>query len=74
MKHSDETFSVVVTDYVEPDLSGEAERYANAGVDFRRHQMREASAPELIGIAANCDVLVVDQARIDAETIRGLAR
>jgi len=65
---------IVQTDYVEPNLDWEADQYARAGVDYRRHQLRLASPEALIDAAKDADVLVVDQSRITREVIAGLDR
>ncbi len=62
----------VTTDHVEPDLNWEAQEYARAGVEYRRYQLRRATASELIDISRDADVLVVDQSKITAEVISGL--
>lgn len=63
-----------VTDHVESDLEREAEAYRAAGIDFSRNQLRRAGAEELIRACRKSEVLVIDQARIDAEVIAGLER
>lgn len=65
------TTTCVVTDYLEPDLSWEAEQYAAAGVLFRPLQMRNAGPAELASAAADADVVVVDQAKITREVLEG---
>lgn len=63
-----------VSDHVETDLVREAEAYREAGIAFSAHQLRGAGAPALIEACGEAEILVVDQARINAEVIAGLAR
>lgn len=65
---------VVVSDYVEPNLDWEVEQFAQRGVDFSYHQMKNAPTAELVGILADADVAIVNMAPINAELLDGLKR
>lgn len=71
---SDGKFICVVTDHVEPDLEWEEGRFKSGGADYRHYQMRLGSAEQILEKASEADVLIVDQAKITAEVIRGLPR
>lgn len=62
-------FRCRTTDYVEPDMEWERERYALAGIDFAAFQLRGAPAEEILACAGDGHVLVVDQTRITAELL-----
>lgn len=64
----------VVTDYVEPELDYETAEYAAAGITFAHFQMKKATSAELIQVSSDADVLIVDQATISADVLRGAAR
>lgn len=74
MESEKEPWICVTTDHVETDLDWEAQTYKEEGVDYRQYQLRKAAPDELIDIASEADVLVVDQARITADVIAGLER
>ena len=40
--------TIVVTDYIEPDLEWEAQEMARRGVDFRTHQLKFAPNADVI--------------------------
>jgi D-3-phosphoglycerate dehydrogenase len=65
-------FICVTTDYVEPNLDWEVDRYKSIGIAYRLNQLRSADSESLITAAADAQVLVVDQARINSEVIKGL--
>jgi D-3-phosphoglycerate dehydrogenase len=73
-EHTVARIKVVTTDYVEPDLAWEAEQYAQLGVAFSAHQLKFASPAELLQVAADADVLIVNMAKFNAEVIQGLRR
>lgn len=64
----------VVTDYIEPDLRWEMEQAAGLGIHFEHHQLKFASAQELIGVCKDADIVVVNMARFDREVIDGLEK
>ena len=66
--------TVITCDFVEPNLDWEVGRYADAGVIYRYYQLRQAAPKELLENIADADVLVVDQAKITDEVMRGLHR
>ncbi len=66
--------SVVVTDYIEPDLAWEADQFGRLDVAFSYHQLKQGSPAQLIEAAADADVVVVNMARFDADVIAGLRR
>jgi D-3-phosphoglycerate dehydrogenase len=71
---SEKKFICIVTDHVEPDLHWEEGRFKRGGADYRHYQMRLGSAEQILKKASEADVLIVDQAKITAEVIRGLRR
>ncbi len=62
-----------VTDYVEENLNWEEEQFAGTSIAYRHHQLRGAPAEELLNEVKDADILVVDQAHITAEVLRGLS-
>jgi D-3-phosphoglycerate dehydrogenase len=72
MKEPETKLICVTTDYVEPDLLWEEGQFRAAGVTFRINNLRLAQTGHLISAAVDADVLIVDQARITAEVIKGL--
>lgn len=64
----------IVTDYIEPDLIWEKEQCQQMGVEFASYQLKTASAEELIRVAGDADIMVVNMAKIDAQVIEGLKR
>jgi len=67
-------FVCVTTDYVEPDLEWERGKYETANIVYRINQLKGAKATELVAVARDADVLVVDQARISREVVAGLSK
>jgi D-3-phosphoglycerate dehydrogenase len=67
-------YKIVVTDYIEPDLTWEAEQFGQLGVDFASHQLKFGSPAELVAAAAEADVVIVNMARCSADVIAGLRR
>jgi hypothetical protein len=63
---------VVITDYIEPDLAWEAEQFRQLGVDFACHQLQFGRPEQLLDVAADADVVVVNMARFGSEVIAGL--
>ncbi|TFG57612.1 MAG: C-terminal binding protein [Spirochaetales bacterium] len=61
-----------VTDYVEEDLDWEAGEYKKAGIDFKAFKLRGADPDALLAEVRDADVLVVDQAKINADVMAGL--
>lgn len=64
----------IVTDFIEPDLIWEKEQCQQLGVEFESYQLKTASAEELIRVAGDADIMVVNMAKIDAQVIEGLKR
>jgi len=65
---------VVVTDYIEPDLDWEAEQFEQMDVDFSCYQLKFAPPEEILGVASEADILIVNMAKIGAKVIEGLKR
>ena len=63
---------VVVTDYVEPDLKWEEEQFNQLGVNFSYRQLKFGSPKDILELAANADIMIVNMAMIDREVIEGL--
>ena len=72
MAYTNNTFTCVITDYVEPDMNWEVEQYKSLGITFRLNQLRKAPPEDIIAAAADAHVLIVDQAKITREVIEGL--
>jgi len=66
--------TTVITDYIEPDLKWETAQCKEMGVELRSFQLKTAGAEDLIRVARDADILVVNMARIDADVIGGLQR
>ena len=64
----------VVTDYVEPELSWEAEEYRNAGIEFESYSLRFGSEEELSRAVKDAEVIVVDQAKITRAVLEAASR
>lgn len=62
---------VVITDYIEPDLSWETEEMAKRGIDFSCHQIKFAPLDEVIAKTRDADVIVVNMLRVNRELIAG---
>lgn len=56
-------------DFVEPDMDWEAEQYRRGKIDFAAFSLKNAGREELLRHVGDGHVLVVDQTRIDADTI-----
>jgi D-3-phosphoglycerate dehydrogenase len=65
---------VVITDYIEPDLEWETEQFSQLDVDFSFFQLKNATAPELLCVIEDADVIIVNMAHINKEVIQGLKR
>ena len=63
---------VVVTDYIEPDLSWETEQLSALPVEFSAHQLKHASAEQFLSTIADAEVLVVNMARMSREVLSSL--
>lgn len=63
----------VVTDYVEPELAWEEAQYNALGIELRAHQLRGASTEEVAQAVSDADIILVDQARIDATVLEHAA-
>lgn len=62
---------VVVTDYIEPDLSWEAAELARRGIEFACHQLKFSSAGRVIEATGDADVVIVNMAPVAPELIAG---
>ena len=65
---------VVVTDYIEPDLEWEREQCEQLGIDFFAYQRKMAPPDEIVEIAADADILVVNMAKITRAVLERLPR
>ncbi len=65
---------VVVTDYVEKDLSWEEEELRKHGIEMEAYQLRTADAAQIAEATADADIVVVNMARIDAAALSGMER
>jgi D-3-phosphoglycerate dehydrogenase len=63
---------VVVTDYIEPDLAWERKQFTKLGLDFSAHQLKSGSPEQILAVAADADILIVNMATIDSPVITGL--
>ncbi|MQY78544.1 MAG: hypothetical protein GH151_05010 [Bacteroidetes bacterium] len=61
-----------ITDYIERDLKWEEEECKKLGIDFYYHQLRDASASELIKTFKDADILLTNMATLNAEVLDGL--
>jgi len=65
---------VVVTDYIETDLSWEAQVFKDWEVDFDHYQLKYASREDLLSAVREADVIVVNMAQFDSALIEDLNR
>jgi D-3-phosphoglycerate dehydrogenase len=65
---------IVITDYVEQDLKWEVEQFKGLGVDFAYDQLKLGSPGQILNLAGDADIVVVNMAKMDAEVIAGLRR
>jgi len=65
---------VVVTDYIEQDLKWEEEQFKETGVDFSYDQLKFGTPGQILNLAKDADIVIVNMAKIDAEVIDGLRR
>ena len=65
---------VVITDYVEQDLKWEEEQFKGLGVDFSYDQLKLGSPEQILNLARDADIVIVNMAKMDAEVISGLRR
>jgi D-3-phosphoglycerate dehydrogenase / 2-oxoglutarate reductase len=65
---------VVVTDYIEQDLKWEENQFKKMGVDFSYDQLKLGSPEQILNLARDADIVIVNMAKIDAEVIGGLRR
>ena len=63
--------SVVVTDYIEPDLDWEAAELAKRGVVFACYQLKAAGEQEVIDKTRDADVVVVNMVKITPAVVAG---
>lgn len=65
---------VIITDYFESDLTWEKEQYANLGVEFAAHDLKLGTPEQILRIAADADVIIVNFAKFTNQVIEGLQR
>lgn len=65
-------FSVVVTDYIEPDLEWEAKELAKAGIAFTHLQLKFKPEEEVYAAVKDADVIVVNMVKFPASLIARL--
>ena len=65
---------MVITDYVEQDLKWEEEQFKGLGVDFAYDQLKLGSPEQILNLAREADIVIVNMAKMDAEVIAGLRR
>ena len=65
---------VVVTDYIEENLDWEAEQCRKAGIGFAAYQLKFKPETEVLGKAADADVIVVNMVKFDASLIAKLTK
>ncbi len=63
---------IVVSDYIEADLSWEGQRMAEWGVAFEAYHLKNASEADLIAQARDADVLIVNMAKVTRAVVAGL--
>lgn len=68
------TFKVVVTDYIEPDLNWEAGELAARGIQFTTHQLKFRTEEEVIAAIEDADVIVVNMVPMTESIISRLKR
>jgi len=66
--------NVVITDYVEQDLKWEEEQFKGLGVDFAYDQLKLGSPEQILTLAKDADIVIVNMAKMNAEVIAGLRR
>ena len=66
------TARIVVTDYIEQDLTWEQEQLASSPVSFEAFQLKFASREDLLARIGHADVLVVNMVKFDRDVIRNL--
>ncbi len=64
-----EKLTVVVTDYVEPDLDWEAAEMAKRGLELAYYQLKTASEDEVIARTRQADIIVVNMVKITSTLI-----
>lgn len=65
---------IVVTDFVESDLSWEVEQFARMGAQLFVFQLPDGSAEQILAAAGDADIMIVNVAKITAQVIAGLSR
>ena len=66
--------NVVITDYVEQDLKWEEEQFKGLGIDFAYDQLKLGSPEQILTLAKDADIVIVNMAKMSAEVIAGLQR
>ena len=66
-----EKLKVVVTDYIEPDMNWEAEQFAQRGIDFAYHQLKNRPDAEVIDATRDADIIVVNMVPITPAVMDG---
>lgn len=64
--------SIVVTDYIEPDLEWERTELAKYPIQFEAFQLKNASKEELLSHITDAEILIVNMARISRSILQGL--
>jgi D-3-phosphoglycerate dehydrogenase len=63
--------TVVVTDFIERDLRWETEQLLPFGISLVAHQLKHATAGEILGATRSADVVVTNMAPLTAQVIEG---
>jgi D-3-phosphoglycerate dehydrogenase / 2-oxoglutarate reductase len=64
----------IIIDTMHSELVYEAEQASRLGITFEHFSLRNASPEELIQVAADADVILIDQAKFNRQVIEGLKR
>ncbi len=62
----------IIIDTMHSDLAFEIEQATRLGISFEHFSLRNASPEELLFVAADADVILIDQAKFDRQVIEGL--
>lgn len=65
---------LVITDYVEPDLDWEKEKFKEMNVNYSFYQMKNASPDELLKKIADADIIIVNMAKITRKVLSQLEK
>lgn len=64
--------AVAVTDFIEQNLEWENEALSGSGIEFRAHQLKQASLPELVAAVRDAEILVVNMVKMDRAVLASL--